>query len=102
MKNTINITKNFITGIFQKNAELTEIDDSVFITILRHAIETASSEKKIQDDLLAHSQNLYIADWLQSALHDEGMNYDEEKETADAIKKFTEYYSNPLRGDAGV
>ncbi len=98
MENNVNITKNFMTGVFQMNAELTEIDAAVFITILRHAIETASHDNAVQDELLTHAQNLYIADWLQSALRDEGVNYNEEKETADATKKFTAYYSNPLTG----
>jgi hypothetical protein len=52
----LNIAKRLITGIFRKNHELMEIDDDVFLKIIRSGIEEAAkNDKGLYNDLLDHS-----------------------------------------------
>ena len=52
----MNIAKKLITGIFKKNDELREIDDYVFLQIIRSGIEEAAkNDKGLYNELLNHA-----------------------------------------------
>lgn len=54
------------------NNQLGEIDDSIFLQIVKSGIKNASAgDKKIYDELIAHAIDLYTAEWLRMAAEDE-------------------------------
>jgi len=88
--------KNFIRGLFEKNLELAEIDNSVFITLLRHAIETSSNDKDTQNNLLEYCKQLYVEQWLEFARQEDEDGYDEVSEKEVSENVFMEHYNSPL------
>lgn len=58
------IAKKIISGIFQKNYELGEIDDSIFIQIIKSGIEKAGSTDRI-NELYKHSVTKYVNIWIE-------------------------------------
>lgn len=88
-------TKNFIRGLFEKNHELLEIDDTIFVTILRHAIETSSNNKDIQKRLLEYCEQLYVEQCLEYARQEED-EYDEVHEKEASRREFMRYYNRPI------
>ncbi len=87
-------TKNFIRGLFEKNYELSEIDDTIFVTILRHAIETSSNNKDIQKRLLEYCEQLFVDQCLEYARQED--EYDEVHEEEVSRGEFMRYYNRPI------
>lgn len=87
-------TKNFIRGLFEKNFELLEIEDSLFITILRHAIETSSNKKETQNKLLEYCKQLYVDQCVEYARQEDEDDEIHEKETSETV--FMKYYNRPI------
>ncbi len=83
------IAKKIISGIFQKNYELGEIDDSIFIQIIKSGIEKAGSTDRI-NTLYKHSLIEYVNIWIEDAKEGE----DVEKEKKKAKKTFIEYWND--------
>ncbi len=96
----INIAKLLITGIFRQNDKLCEIDDSIFIPIIKAGIlyaSTASNNKdEIRSQLLEHAISEYIKTWLKHAQEDDE-NIDEDIEINNARQTFLEYYNETLK-----
>ncbi len=90
----LEVAKNIITGIFCKNHELSEIDDSIFLQIIRSGIEEATKDENgIYEELLEHAIKKYIDIWLDMASKDENeFDVDQEKEEARAT--FMKYFNN--------
>ena len=92
----LEITKRLITGIFAKNNELCEVDDSIFIQLVRAGIEEAAKDdKNIYTELFDHAIKLYIDEWLEYALKDE-KRPDLDIEASDSKKAFLKYFSKKL------
>jgi len=90
----IEVAKNLITGIFCKNHELSEIDDSIFLQIIRSGIEEAAKDESgIYEELLEHAIKKYTDIWLDTTSEDENeFDVDQEKEEARAT--FMKYFNN--------
>lgn len=94
MMNDIEIAKKMITGFFNKNYELSEIDDSIFIPIIRSGIEEAADGKnELLKELLEHAINEFTEVWLKSVEEDED-EYDIEHEKKEARLEFLNFYNN--------
>ena len=90
----IEIAKRLITGIFNKNYSLSEIDDSIFIQIIRSGIEEAADGRnELLEEMLKHAIQKYTDIWLKAAAEDE-YEFDTEKEKNAARIEFLEYYNN--------
>ncbi|MGO9571647.1 MAG: hypothetical protein ACLP5H_29325 [Desulfomonilaceae bacterium] len=94
--------KAIISGMFRKNEEDTEIDDSYFMPMLKTCIHTTvenvrqaglseSEITAIHDALYQHCLDLYIKGWLAHAREDE-TDIDEEVEAEDATESFLSFY----------
>mgnify|MGYP006896943015 CR=1 FL=1 len=83
--------KKVISGIFQKNYELGEIDDRIFIPIIRAGIENSGSED-IQKALYDFALAEFIDVWIECAKEDEGDDVDLEAEKKEAINEFLIYW----------
>ena len=90
--NNLEFCKKILTGIYTKNSELLEIDDSIFFQLIRAGVEeVAGDDSDIYDALLDHVLTLYIAEWVQMAIKDEeNPDLDEEKKVA--REKFLDYW----------
>ncbi len=89
----IETAKKLLTGIFYKNYSLREIDDSIFIQIIRSGIEEACDGKdEPREELLEHAIKKYTKVWLKSAAENE-YEFDTEKEKKAARIKFLKYYN---------
>ncbi len=84
--------KKILTGIYTKNSELREIDDSIFIQLIQAGVEeVAGDDSDIHDALLDHVLTLYITEWVQMAIRDEeNPDLDEEKKVA--REEFMDYW----------
>jgi len=83
--------KRLITGIFRKNDELRDIDDDVFIALIRSGIKEAGKDNDaLHEDLLSHALKLYVDAWLADAETDE--DFDRAQETKDATEAFMRYF----------
>lgn len=92
----LEISKKLLTGIFAKNHELHDIDDSIFIQLIRAGIEEAAKDdKNIFSELLDHSIRLYIDEWLEYAIKDEERP-DLDIEASNAKKAFLKFFSKRL------
>ena len=90
--NKMNIAKKLITGIFKKNDELREIDDYVFLQIIRSGIEEAAkNDKDPYNELLNHAIKNYVDAWLNSADEDD-FDVDQERQKAKAT--FMKYFES--------
>ncbi|WPD24414.1 MAG: hypothetical protein SD837_07575 [Candidatus Electrothrix scaldis] len=86
--NELELCEKILIGIFSKNHELREIDDSIFIQLIKAGIdEAAKGDKVIYDNLLEYAIMLYTTDWLEAALEDKG-EPDLETEKSLARKEF--------------
>ncbi len=84
--------RRLITGIFIKNQEMMEPDDTIFIPLIKGGIEEASrNDKTIYDELLEHAVNEYTDIWLKYARDDED-EFDPDLESEKAKKTFMEYF----------
>ena len=88
----IDLLKDFITAVFQKNHELAEIDDSNFFPIIKNGIESPSIKGSPQtyNEILEHAISEYVKCWVQSAIEDGATDLEQEKK--DARKEFLKYY----------
>ena len=94
--NDLEVSKRLLTGIFAKNHELCDIDDSIFIQLIRSGIEEAGkNDKNIYKELLDHAIGIYIDEWLEYALRrDEKPDLD--FEASKAKKAFLKFFSKRL------
>jgi hypothetical protein len=94
--------KSIISGMFRKNREDTEIDDSYFMPMLKTCINTVvensrkaglpkSGIKTMHDALYQHALDEYVKGWLQNARED-SPDFDEAEEIEDATEKFVAFY----------
>lgn len=68
----IELGKNLLSGIFHMNNELRDIDDSIFIRLIKSGIEKAANgESAIFNELFEHAVQLYIDEWVRNALEDD-------------------------------
>jgi len=88
----IDLLKDFITGIFEKNYELSEIDDEVFIAVIKAGIERLAIEESPQiiNEVLEHAISEFIKSCLQTAIKN-GVT-DLEREKKEARRDFLTYY----------
>jgi len=88
----IDLLKDFITAVFQKNQELSAIDDGDFFPIIKNGIESPSikGSPQIYNEILEHAISEYIKSWIQSAIEDGATDIEQEKK--DARKEFLKYY----------
>jgi hypothetical protein len=94
--NDLEISKNLLTGIFAKSHKLCEIDDSIFIQLIRAGIEEAGkNDINIYKELLDHAIGIYIDEWIEYALKDEERS-DLDIEASKAKKAFLKYFSRRL------
>ena len=91
--NDLELCKKILTGIFSKNNELRDIDDSIFIQLIRAGIEEATKGNSVTyDSLLEHAMTLYTTEWLKMELEDEeNLDWDEEKTLA--REEFLDYWN---------
>jgi hypothetical protein len=83
--------KRLITGIFRKNDELRDVDDDIFIALIRSGIEEAGQDNNtFYEDLLSHALKLYVDAWLADAETDE--DFDRAQETKNATETFMRYF----------
>lgn len=94
--------KSIISGMFRRNEEDPEIDDSYFMPMLKTCINTTvedvreaglseSEIKAIHDELYQHCLGLYVKGWLANA-HSDETDIDEEEEMEDAKESFVSFY----------
>ncbi len=90
--NNLEPCKKILTGIYTKNSKLHEIDDSIFLQLIRAGVEeVAGNDSDIRDALLDHVRTLYITEWVQMAIRDEeNPDLDEEKKVA--REEFMDYW----------
>ena len=94
--NDLEVSKRLLTGIFAKNHELHDMDDSIFIQFIRAGIEEAAKDdKNIYSELLDHSIRLYIDEWLEYMLRRDE-NPDLDIEASKAKKAFLRFFSKRL------
>ncbi|MCI5140283.1 MAG: hypothetical protein D3909_00770 [Candidatus Electrothrix sp. ATG1] len=94
--NELELCKKNLTGIFSKNHELFEIDDSIFIQLIQAGINEAAGENEvIYDTLLEHAITLYTADWLAVVSEDEE-EPDLDTERLLARKEFLKYWGDKV------
>jgi len=92
--NNTEIAKKMITGIFNKNYSLKEIDDSIFIPIIKSGIEAAADGKEeILKELIEHAIKEFTDIWLEAEPESE---YDIEQEKIDARTGFLNYYNSNI------
>ena len=91
--NDLELCKKILTGIFTKNNELRDIDDSIFIQLIRAGIEEATKDNNVNhDSLMEHAIMLYITEWVEMAIEDEDdPDLDEEKRVA--REEFLDYWN---------
>ncbi len=91
--NKFKAAKNVISGIFSKNYELGEINDTLFLQIIKAGIDEAAKEEYgISEELTEHAINKYTDIWLNSMEEDENeFDVDHEKEKARAT--FMKYFN---------
>ena len=88
----IETAKKVLTGIFKKNQEMMEPDDSIFIPLIKRGIEEASrNDKEIYDELLEYTVKIYTDTWLKYASEDEE-EFDPDHESKKAKRTFMEYF----------
>jgi hypothetical protein len=85
------IAKKIISGIFKKNYEFGETDDSIFIPIIKSGIEKVGSPDK-KNTLYNHALIEYVNIWLEYAKEEEDV--DLEKEKKEAEKTFIKYWND--------
>ena len=86
----MNIVKNLFTGIFNKNHELMEIDDAVFLQLIRSGIEEAAkNDKNLYNELLNHAIKNYVDAWTDATAEDE---FDVAYERKEAKATFIKYF----------
>ena len=91
--NNLELCKKILTGIFTKNNEFRDIDDSIFIQLIRAGIEEAAKDNNVTHDaLLEHAIKLYITEWVEMAIEDED-DPDLEEEKREAREKFFDYWN---------
>jgi len=94
MKNIqqIDLLKDFITGIFDKNHELSEIDDDVFIAVIKGGIDRPSIKgaPQIYNEILEHAISEFIKSCLQAAI--KNGETDLEREKKEARRDFLRHY----------
>lgn len=87
------LSKNLLAGIFAMNNQLAEIDDSVFIQIIKAGIDLAAAgDARIHAQLLEHAIALYTEIWLQQAFEDDE-DVDVATEKEEARETFMKYYT---------
>lgn len=85
-------TKKLITGIFKKNHEMMEPDDSIFIPLIKKGIEEASrNDRMIYEELLEHALKEYSEIWLKCAREDDD-DFEFARESEAARKTFMKYF----------
>jgi hypothetical protein len=90
----LEVGKKLLTGIFSKNDELCEIDDSIFIPLIKAGIEEAARDvNAIYEELLEHAVKLYTDRWLELASEDED-EPDLEIEETEARRTFLKYFND--------
>ncbi|SDB20250.1 hypothetical protein SAMN05660653_00958 [Desulfonatronum thiosulfatophilum] len=89
----IELSKNLLAGIFAMNNQLAEIDDSVFIQIIKAGIDRAATgDARVHAQLLEHAIALYTESWLQQAF-EEDEDADVEMEKNEARESFMKNYT---------
>ena len=87
----LELSKNLLAGIFAMNNQLADIDDSVFVQIIKAGIERAASgDVRVHAQLLEHAIALYTETWLQQAFEDDE-DADLEMEKNEARETFMKY-----------
>jgi len=88
----IDMLKDFISGIFQKNYENSDIDDEDFFPLIKKGIESPSIKEspQIYKDVLEHAISEYVNCCVKGAIEN-GVT-DLEQEKMDARKEFLKYY----------
>jgi hypothetical protein len=88
----LELSKKLLTGIFDMNNELREIDDSIFILVIKSGIEKAANgDKEIYNELLEHAVDLYTAEWLRQAVEDDD-DIDLGFEKSEAKRAFMKFF----------
>ncbi|MBT6501509.1 MAG: hypothetical protein HOK67_16560 [Deltaproteobacteria bacterium] len=88
------IAKQLLTGIFRKNHELGEVDDEVFLEIIRSGIEVAAkNDKGLYNELFDHTIKNYVDAWLDAAAEDED-EFDVDQERKEAKATFMKYFDS--------
>ncbi len=89
----LELSKKLLAGIFAMNNQLGDIDDSVFIQIIKAGIDSAAAgDARIHAQLLEHAIALYTEIWLQQAFEDDE-DVDVAMEKEEARETFMEYYT---------
>ena len=92
--NKMNIVKNWSQEYSGKNNELGEVDDEVFLQIIRSGIEeTAKNDKGLYNELFDHAIKNYVDSWLDSAAEDDD-EFDIDQERKEAKETFMKYFSS--------
>ena len=86
------IAKRVISGILQKNYQVGEIDDAIFIPLIKAGIEDSGSEDT-QKALYDHALTEFINIWIEFAKEYEGVNFDLEYERKEAKEAFLAYWN---------
>jgi hypothetical protein len=90
----MDIAKQLLTGIFRKNDKLGEIEDEIFLQLIKSGIEEAAkNDKGLYNDLLNHAIKNYVDAWLDSAAEDED-EFDVDQERKEAKATFMKYFKS--------
>ena len=92
--NKMNIVKNWSQEYSGKNNELGEVDDEVFLQIIRSGIEVAAKNHKgLYNELFDHPIKNCVDSWLDSAAEDDD-EFDVDQERKEAKATFMKYFQS--------
>ena len=86
----------FIKSFYYVNCAIGELDDSLYFSMLIHAIKGCGLSAAEEESLISLLQDLYVSEWLKNA-KEAGVESQEEleKERNQAINEYEGYIKNP-------